>query len=180
MEKQMREPWKENASSFLVLYSILAATCGVFIVVIFTEIGSVENYWFIPLAILGISFWLFIFSAEGITDALDENDVHKYFAVILLYNIAVILLISGISSMIYLKYIHRNSSSFIVLILLVLVFVCHWLTDTCHMIFDSNNVHKDYIESLTNGNKIDGKRKRRMGWTTFFLCLRKQFHGKPS
>lgn len=175
------QPWKESANSLLVLYSILAATCAVFIVVIFTETSSIGHCWYIPLPILVASFWLFIFSAEGITDALEGNDVHKYVAVIFLYNIAVILLITGISSMIYLKFFFSNSCSFKVLIFfLVLGLIFHWLSDAFYLLFDSNNVHKDYIKSLTNGNGIVGKTKRRKGWTTFFLWSRRKFHGKPS
>ena len=173
------QPWKQSANSLLVLYSILAATCGVFIVVIFSETISIGHCSYIPLVILFASFWLFIFSAEGITDALEGNDVHKYVAVIFLYNIAVILLLTGISSMIYLKFFYPNSCLFKVFIFfLVLGLVFHWLNDAFCLIFDNNNEYKDYIENLTNGKGMGGKRKRRRGWTTFFLCLRKLFHGK--
>jgi hypothetical protein len=40
----------------------------------------------------GLAFWLFAWAAEMISDALDEDDVKKYFRSMLLYNFGVVLL----------------------------------------------------------------------------------------
>jgi hypothetical protein len=43
-------------------------------------------------------------SGEGITDALDEDDVRKYASLFIPYNVAVIFLLVGIYALVYFKY----------------------------------------------------------------------------
>ena len=167
-----------NANSFLVLYSILAATCGIFIAILFADTYSIKYYWCVPLPTLLLSFWLFIFSAEGVTDALDENDIQKYGAQFFLYNVAVILLLSGIYSMIYLKFVYQNFSSFQILIFLVFwgLMIFRWVSGCCQLLFNSEKEYQRYIESLINRKVKDEDRD----WTKIFLWSRRKFHGKPS
>jgi hypothetical protein len=79
MEKKEQQPWKINANSFLVLFSILAAVGGVFLALVFQAQPKtpLDTYWYLPVSFLVLSLILFIFSAEALTDALDEDDVKK-------------------------------------------------------------------------------------------------------
>lgn len=186
MNDGKRELWKENSNSLLVLYSILAATTGVFIGIILTEKCLIESLYYVPLVILLLSFWIFIFSAEGMTDALDENDVFKYVAVIFLYNVAVILLISGILIIIYLKLHFHSCISCIILFIIILFLAWHWIRDFGNLLFDNNTDHENYIRNLKNNLSVEDKKnlsvedkKIRKGWswTKCFLYFRKKLHG---
>lgn len=78
MERNIKT-WRENANAVLVVYSILAATCGIIITFVLQDSQDklLGKYWYIAICFLGVSLWLFIFSAEGLTDALDEDYVYE-------------------------------------------------------------------------------------------------------
>jgi len=96
-------PWKKNAESVLVVYTILAAIGGILIIFLLTDPTTFHDYWWLILIPLVFAVFLFIYSAEQITDALDEDDVQKMLYIFLLYNIAVVLLIFGLIAIIYFK-----------------------------------------------------------------------------
>lgn len=166
-------PWKENANSLLVVYSILAATCGIFIGVVFTD-DIVRANWWIPILFLGASLWLFLFSAECLTDALDEDDLKKYLSILLLYNLAVICLITGISSIVYLRFISHPSY-----LLKELIFGCimvllnwRWLKHVCWLLRCTEGEFKRYQDELIGEQKAEEERC----WTNIFLNIRKIIH----
>ena len=58
----------------MVLYSVLAAIAGVLLTVVLMDKMYFSGVWWIPTIALTLAIFLFILSAEKITDALDEND----------------------------------------------------------------------------------------------------------
>jgi len=162
------EPWLQNANSMLVLYSILAATCGVFIAIVIQDQDKLSCYWWCPLSVLGLSFFLFIFSAEAVSEALDHKDVEKYISTHILYNLGVICLIIGIVFILFFRY-QLNCFIFT-----VFVFSWHWWKDTFILLTESEANHKKYIQSLIGmeDTYID---RGKCGWTKIFLRIRKTF-----
>src|SRR5580692_8224326 len=99
-------PWKQNAPSILVVYSILAAIAGAVLIFVMAEKDEfTEGRWVFPVSTLLFSAFLFIYSAEQITDALDESNLDKLLYCYSLYNLAVVFLFAGIFSTIYFRYI---------------------------------------------------------------------------
>lgn len=135
------------------------------------------NHWYIPISLLAIALWLFIFSAESLTDALDEDDVDKYLALLLLYNIAVICLLSGILFAVYLRYQiafisvipYRELRIFIIFGFLVVINL-RWIIHSGWLLRVSKKSYEDYIKELM-GEKTPEKERC---WTNFFLWTRKQ------
>jgi hypothetical protein len=97
--------WKSNAQSFLVMHTILAATAGIFIIYMMSDPIHFSGWsWLWPILPLAFATFLFIVSGEGVSDALDEDDVLNYVYFFIPYNIGVILLVAGIYSTIYVRY----------------------------------------------------------------------------
>ncbi|MGC8652701.1 MAG: hypothetical protein ACP5US_01785 [Candidatus Kryptoniota bacterium] len=67
-------------------YSIMTAMVGVLLAVIITD-KEITNYWYWPTALLAISFICIALGVEKLSDSLDEDDIDKYLAWLLSYNI---------------------------------------------------------------------------------------------
>ncbi len=104
-ERKMDEkPWQKAAPSFLILYSVLAALSGILLSIVLAENNRLSGAWWIPGISLSLAVFLFILSAEKITDALDEKDVKKYVSWDIPYNFAVMLLIFGLITVVFFRY----------------------------------------------------------------------------
>jgi hypothetical protein len=85
-------PWQKNAGSQIVLDSIFAALAAVWITFAIGDdkISNVLKFFETGTALL--SFFFFAISAEGTTNACDEDDVVKYVYYLLWYNAGVVLI----------------------------------------------------------------------------------------
>lgn len=148
-------PWKKNAESLLVVYTILAAIAGSLLIFILSEHKIYQNLWWLIIIPLLFSLFLFIYSAEQITDALDEDDVQKFLYAFLLYDFALIFLVFGLIATIYFKYVttmHLCGWEKIVAILIWIgsfIFLsCHWIKQICWLLTEDEQTYQNYILEL--------------------------------
>jgi hypothetical protein len=99
-----RKPWMANSSNMIVVNSIFAAIAGLLIVFVLQDKECFGKVWIWPVALFALSFFLFAFTAERITEAIDEKNTKKHIAHMLLYNFGVIFLFFGMALSIYYKY----------------------------------------------------------------------------
>ncbi|HLX54794.1 MAG TPA: hypothetical protein VKR58_12670 [Aquella sp.] len=180
--KTLDQPWIKNASSTLVLYSIMAATCVVFFVLILPSAqGPFPIHWGWPLALVGIAFFLYVFSAEAISEALDQNDIYKYISTHFLYNLATICLVTGITFTVYFhsrNYFHDVLASWVwierryLIATFVLIVNFHWIYDLWWLLRKSDDELEQYIE-LLKGNNIANYEKKLWNWNELFRIIRK-------
>ena len=99
------ETFNNKVQSLMFMYSILAATAGIFLTFVLADskLSNMTWLWLLTVAPLSFSILLFILSGEGITDASDEEDYKKYLSFLVPYNITVIFLFLGIFSTIIIK-----------------------------------------------------------------------------
>jgi len=149
-------PWKKSTEPVLVLYSILAALAGLFLTY---SLGEKDFSYPTCLTFdipLFLSIMFFIYSAEIVTDALDESDVKKILYSYLSYNLAVVCLIWGMISSVYVKFYHGHiwdiSIKRITIDALFLgVFIIaswKWAYDFCWLMFRNKHDYHDYILEL--------------------------------
>ncbi len=95
MSVQKKEKrWIKNSPTIIVINSIFAAIAGILFVFAVTAFVCPKDWgWSLPFI---ISFFLFSWTAERTTDAIDKKDTEKYIAYMLPYNIGVVLLFLGI------------------------------------------------------------------------------------
>src|SRR5260370_24315356 len=97
MKSQRDKPWQKNASSLLVVNSILAAISALVIQTLVTEPAHDSIVW---LVIGAGALFLFILSAEKITEAFASDDVALYVRYCLPYNVGVLLLLVDVAGII--------------------------------------------------------------------------------
>jgi hypothetical protein len=185
MEKKEQQPWKINANSFLVLFSILAAVGGVFLALVFQAQPKtpLDTYWYLPVSFLVLSLILFIFSAEALTDALDEDDVKKYIATLVVYDFAVFCLLTGLYFAIFFQYVFNWFNVecpclLIRVLILIVVDTCltfRWCRHICWLLFEPRAVLQDYIDELC-GDKPPTIDREKMGWSYWYLKIRGMDH----
>ena len=122
---------------------------------------------------LGISFFLFIFSAEAISEALDQNDVEKYISTHVLYNIGVICLFAGLSLIIHFHY----QVCFIIIIPVLLAISLHWFIDLWLLFRQNELKHQEYLQEL-RGKKEPTIDREWWYWSNIFIKLRKSISKK--
>ena len=117
-EKEKR--WIKNSPTIIVVNSIFAAIAGILFVLVVSDFVCPYSWWqSLPFI---LSFFLFSWTAERTTDAIDKKDTGKYVAYMLPYNIGVVLLFLGI----WLIFLHRYNFSlglFFISFLISLVFL---------------------------------------------------------
>ena len=113
--------WIKNVSNLIAVNSIFAATAGVLFVLVLQD-SLLSKSWYLPLPFL-FSFFIFSWTAERITDAIDKNNTEKHVAYMLPYNLAVILLFFGTCFIFLYKY-ELSFVSFLIYLPILLLF---WL-----------------------------------------------------
>lgn len=171
--------WKKNAASVLVVYSILAAIASVILTTVIAADGSsaLRAHWWATVLPLGLSIYLFIYTAEKITDALDEDDVYRYVSLFNFYNIAVILLFEGLIATIYFKYIYSERGFDIwqivylgLTIIVFIIFIWRWIIHETWLLTVSASTFKAYIDELEE--RVTPEFDRHWGFA-LFMSLRK-------
>jgi hypothetical protein len=171
--------WKKSTASFFVVYSILAAIASVIFATILAadDKSHLKELWYLTIAPLGLSIFLFIYSGEKILDAMDEDDVQKYLSLLILYNLAVILLFWGLLASIYIRYVYEGEFcsrfqyfKFFLFILVFLLFAKHWIWHEIWLLFTSRRNFEQYIDEL-EGRTTPGK-DRHFGFWLFMRWRR--------
>jgi hypothetical protein len=176
--------WKKNAATFLIVYSILAAIASVILTTIIAGDTSyaLKHYWWATVLPLAVAIFLFIYTAEKIVDALDEDDVYRYVSLFNFYNIAVILLFEGLFATIYLRYIFSECGfylrQFIYLALTIGVFIAliwRWLLHEKWLLTVSERTFEEYIDELEE--RVKPEFDRQWGYH-LFMGIRRRFAKK--
>jgi hypothetical protein len=113
--------WINNVSNLIAVNSIFAATAGVLFVLVLQDL-LLSKIWYLPLPFL-FSFFLFTWTAERITEAIDKKSTEKYVAFMLPYNLAVILLLFGTCFI----FLYRYELSFVSFLIYLPIFPICWL-----------------------------------------------------
>ena len=124
-------PWEKSATNLLVVYSILAAiSIGILGLVIQERSKLICGIFIFILLLLSISTILFIFSAEKMTDCIEEGSVKKYIDTLRVYNVSVVSLITAFTTFI-INIIFENGHSLIIIlsIFVGLITSIHWIYD---------------------------------------------------
>ena len=178
-------PWRDDASSLLVVFSILAVTSGVILAIVLPDIDRFSSHWWlngIIFSLLAASLWLFISTGERVTDALDEDDVEKFVSLFIPYNLAVICLFTGTFLAIYSRcsiaaYIFPSCLSLRIMLCAVVVFFVssHWIGHIYWLISVSNYEYNNYLDELKGLKKPEYDRGKGFD---IFMKLRRIFSKK--
>ena len=145
MEKGRQPLWHKNAETMIGSYSILAALAGVLLtaVILDTQIPHLRA----PVILFSASIILFILGIEKFGDALDEDDVDKFLAWLLAYNIGVITLFFGMA---YFIIDHYQILYFWYWFIIVAAFASSlkWICDIYSLIFDNKEDYELYRNEL--------------------------------
>jgi hypothetical protein len=99
--KMRNKKWIKNSPNGIVVNSIFAATAGILFVLVLQDPCLAKWYLCCPFI---FSFFFFAWTAERITDAVDQESTEKYVAYFLPYNGGVILLFLGIWLILFHKF----------------------------------------------------------------------------
>ncbi|MGC8594747.1 MAG: SET domain-containing protein-lysine N-methyltransferase [Candidatus Kryptoniota bacterium] len=127
-------------------YSIMTAMVGVLLAVIITD-KEITNYWYWPTALLAISFICIALGVEKLSDSLDEDDIDKYLAWLLSYNIGAISMFLGIALYIPLHY-HLGPCCIIAFLIIAMAVSWKWIKDIGYLLFKGNEEYEEYKREL--------------------------------
>jgi hypothetical protein len=125
------KPWEKSATNLLVVYSILAAiSIGLIGLVIQERSKLIYGIFILILILLSISTILFIFSAEKLTDSIEESSVEKYIDTLKVYNVSVVSLITAFVIFI-MNVIFQKGYLFLLIlpVIIGLIISIHWICD---------------------------------------------------
>ncbi len=101
----MERPWLKNAPNLLIVNAIFAALAGLALGLVFQDADlRGGGRWIWPVVFFGFSFMMFAWTAERITDAIDEGNAKKHIAHMVPYNLGVISLIAGVLAFVRIRY----------------------------------------------------------------------------
>jgi hypothetical protein len=159
-----KKPWIENSPTLVVVNSIFAAIASILFVFVLGD-SHLSECWFLCLLFL-FSFFLFSWTADRITDAVDKKDTRKHVAYMFPYNFAVVVLFFGISLIVH----YRYNFSTLVSLGVWLVPSYPWLADCWWLVSRNEDEFNRFI------NELDGTIEpipERHQWERLFYSLRK-------
>ena len=151
MTKRNDTPWRDNSSFVATFYSILTAMVGA---VLALAIGDKEiaAFWYWPIGLLSISMISFIWGLEKCGEAMDEDDIDKYLAWLLVYNFGSVAMFFGIATYIGMHY-HVSWTLLVIILFVALISSLKWLCDIWFLIFASNANSEEYREELLGNSR---------------------------
>jgi hypothetical protein len=158
--------WQKNAASQIVLDSIFAALAVVWITVALPD-NIPTKLKFVELIFSILSFFIFASSAEGTTNAYEENDLLKFVYYLLWYNIGVILIGLAIGALVYHHFVGHlvrfvgpilwclppfliHLTVLILWLLLGVFFLWRWLYDAWWLLCKNKQEFADYLKELND------------------------------
>ena len=96
-------PWRDNSSFVATFYAILTAMVGAILALAIGD-PKIERNWYWPVGLLALSMVSFIWGLEKCGEAMDEDDVDKYLAWLLAYNLGSVAMFFGLATYIGLHY----------------------------------------------------------------------------
>jgi hypothetical protein len=147
-------PWRDNSSFVTTFYAILTAMVGAFLALAIGD-KEIATVWYCPIGLLALSMISFIWGLERCGEAMDEDDIDKYLAWLLVYNFGTIAMFFGVATYISMHY-HVSWTLFFFLLLVALVASWKWVDDIRFLIFASDADSEKYRAELL-GNRLPQK-----------------------
>jgi hypothetical protein len=139
-------PWRDNCSFVSTYYSILTAMVGAILALAISD-KEIKDSWYAPVALLAFSMASFIWGLEKCGEAVDEDDVDKYLAWLLIYNLGTVAMFFGIATYIGLHY-RPTWAIFITIQILAAIVSWKWLHDIWYLLFQGEGEYQAYREGL--------------------------------
>lgn len=149
-----KKPWHKNAGNFIVSTSISAAISILVIGLLFQGscvVRKIDYLFDIAISLNVIALLIFIITAEAIAMAVEEDDVNKYIAYMLPYDIGVICLTISLDLVLYQTYISWTCWG--VVIAVSLLFCVPWVK-WIHWLLFSKPHEFDKYKSELEGNPL--------------------------
>ena len=166
-------PWKDNSSFATTFYSILTAMVGAIMALAIGD-QEITKRWYWPIGLFFISVVFFILGIEKYGEAVDEDDVDKYLAWLLAYNIGTIAMFVGIATYIGFHY-HLRLSTFLAILVIAFIASSKWLMDTFFLLFKNEESYEAYRQELLGNCKPE---KDRDLLVTIHRFIRRLFRGR--
>ena len=96
-------PWRDNSSFEVTFYAILTAMVGAILALAIGD-PKIERNWYWPVGLLALSMVSFILGLEKCGEAMDDDDVDKFLAWLLVYNLGSVAMFFGLATYIGLHY----------------------------------------------------------------------------
>ena len=158
-------PWRDNVSFVITYDSIMTAMVGAILALAISdkEIGS---SWYLPIGLLAFSMTCFIWHIEKCGEAMDENDVDKYLAWLLVYNLGTVAMFFGIAIYViwhyhppyvtwnyrwpYVTYANHPTPWKLAYVIDILAVIASrkWLHDIWYLLFESKTEYAKYRDEL--------------------------------
>lgn len=153
-------PWRDNSSFVATFYAILTAMVGA-ILALAIEDPKIERNWYWPVGLLALSMVSFIWGLEKCGEAMDEDDVDKYLAWLLAYNLGSVAMFFGLAVYIGLHFWpavdQPNNQAGLPLLIAMLaaaiVVSQKWWKDIGYLLFASQVEYEAYREELLGDRK---------------------------
>ena len=140
--KQKTIPWRDNSSFVPTYYSILTAMVGAIMALAIGD-REIAADWCWPIGLLSFSVVCFILGIERYGDAVDDDNIDKFLAWLLAYNIGTVAMFFGIATYIGLHY-HLGLAGFLVILIIAFIISLKWWKDTCFLIFANEETYEAY------------------------------------
>jgi hypothetical protein len=108
---------------------------------------QIKDSWYLPVALLSFSMTAFIWGLEKCGEAMDEDDVDKYLAWLLVYNVGTVAMFFGISTYIVIHY-RPTWVVFATIQILTVAASWKWIRDTRYLLFQRESEYEAYREEL--------------------------------
>lgn len=145
------KPWHKNASNLLVVNSILAAVAAIVIQTFVTDPVRHNVCWLIAGA---LSLFLFVLSAEKITEAFASDDVKLFVRYCLPYNLGVLFLLLDAAGIVR-HYGHLSLfPTCAVLVAMSIGWLSGWGCDSLFLLFSNKSEFASWIRQLEGDDDI--------------------------
>jgi uncharacterized protein (DUF983 family) len=139
-------PWRDNSSFVLTYYSILAAMVGAILALAISD-PQIEDSWYLPVTLLALSMFCFIWGLEKCGEAMNEDDVDKYLTWLLICTLGTVAMFFGISTYIVLHY-RPGWAIFFAIQILVVIASSKWLHDIWSSLFQGEAEYQAHREEM--------------------------------
>ena len=134
---------------------------------------EIKDSWYLPVGLLSASMIFFILGLEKCLDAIDEDDIDKYLAWLLAYNLGTVAMFFGIATYIVLRY-RPTWEIFIVIQVLTIIASSKWLCDLWYLLFKGEAEYESYRQELLG----DRQPEKDPDWLMHLLRFSRQLRSR--
>lgn len=138
--------WRDSSPFVTTFYAVLTAMVGAILALAIAD-KEIAAHWYYPVSLLAFSMCSLIWGLEKCGEAVDEDDVDKYLAWLLPYNLGSVAMFFGIATYIALHY-HVNRVLLTTILILATFASWKWIYDVWFLLFKGNHGYNAYREEL--------------------------------